>query len=132
MPAALAEVLMQVKPPYTPNAAAEVTMLTSLDDREALMDRVRVMVGERERMRRALEQLEWLEVYPSEANFVLARLRPGFDAKTVYDGLAQRGIFVRYFDKPRLRDCLRISVGLPEHTDRLVDALREIASEHGR
>jgi histidinol-phosphate aminotransferase len=137
MPAALAEVLMQIKPPYTPNVAAEVAMLASLDDREALMERVRAMAGERERMRRALGQLEWLAVYPSEANFVLARLKPGLrgegiDAKAVRDGLAQRGVFVRYFDTARLRDCLRISVGLAEHTDRLVEALKEIGESHGR
>jgi histidinol-phosphate aminotransferase len=51
-------------------------------------------------------------VYPSEANFVLARL-PGRNLKPVYDLLKQRKIFVRYFDQPRLQDCLRITVGTP-------------------
>ncbi|MCH7511346.1 MAG: hypothetical protein IIB19_03155 [Chloroflexi bacterium] len=50
----------------------------------------------------------------------------------MYDQLAQRGIFVRYFDTPRLRDCLRISVGLPDHTDRLLEALQELGGERGR
>ena len=79
-----------------------------------------------------LKQLEFLEVYPTEANFVLVRLEPdlregeGMDARATRARLAERGIFVRHFDTPRLSDCLRISVGLPEHTDRLVEALREM------
>ena len=131
MPLALAEVLMQIKPPYTPNIAAEVAMLASLEERERLMEGVRVIVEERERMSRLLGALEFVEVYPSRANFLLARLAPGLDAREVCDRLAQRGIFVRHFDAPRLRDCLRISVGLPGHTERLVEALREIGGERG-
>src|SRR3990170_4375849 len=131
MPSALACVLMHIKPPYTPNIAAEVAMLASLEDRERLMEGVRAIVGERERMRRMLETLEFLEVFPSEANFLLVR-QPGADGRQVRDGLARRGIFVRYFDTPRLRDCIRISVGLPEQTDRAVEALREQGGSRAR
>ena len=145
MPPALADVLMQIKPPYTPNVAAEVAMLASLEDRERLMESVRAMVDERERMSAMLKQLEFLKVYPSQANFLLARLKPppeadkgglrggdGMAARDVRDGLAQEGIFVRYFDTPRLRDYLRFSVGLPSDTDRLVKALQEQGGERGR
>ena len=131
MPSALAEVLMHIKQPYTPNVAAEVAMLASLEDREKLMESVQTIVQERERMKRGLEALEFLEVYPSRANFLLARL-DGLDARGVCDRLAQRGIFVRYFDTPRLRDCLRISVGRPGDTDRLLAALQEQGGERGR
>jgi histidinol-phosphate aminotransferase len=125
MPAALASVLMQIKQPYTPNVAAEVAMLASMEDRDSLMANVRAIVAERERMARALASLEFVEVYASEANFLLCRLE-GLDARETRDRLAERGIFVRYFETERLRDCLRISAGLPEDTDRVVDALREI------
>ncbi len=43
--------------------------------------------------------------------------------------LQDRGILVRYFDQPLVTNCLRISVGKPEHTDALIKALREIESE---
>ena len=131
MPPALAGVLMHIKQPYTPNVAAEVAMLASLEDKDGLMEGVQAIVRERERMLGLLRQLEFLEVYPTDANFVLVRLKPdpreqdGQDARETRHALARRGLFVRYFDTPRLRDCLRISVGLPEHTDRLIAALRE-------
>jgi histidinol-phosphate/aromatic aminotransferase/cobyric acid decarboxylase-like protein len=35
---------------------------------------------------------------------------------------------VRYFDKPGLRDCIRISVGKPEHTEALIAALKRVTS----
>jgi histidinol-phosphate aminotransferase len=39
------------------------------------------------------------------------------------------GILVRYFSTPRLKDCIRISVGKPQDTDTLLQALDEIARE---
>ncbi|MCH8949077.1 MAG: histidinol-phosphate transaminase [Chloroflexi bacterium] len=123
MPAALADVLMHMKPPYSPSIAAEVAMLASLEDRELLMERVGEIVRERERMADALTALEMLDVYPSRANFLLARLHGG-DARAVHDALAEQGVFVRYFDTPELQDCLRFSAGTSSDTDRLLAALR--------
>ena len=100
-------------------------MIASLEQREEQMRTVRILVEERERMAGMLRQLEFVRVYPSEANFVLCRLE-GREGRDVRNRLAERGLFVRYFDTPLLRDCVRISAGLPEHTDRLVDALREL------
>jgi histidinol-phosphate aminotransferase len=40
--------------------------------------------------------------------------------------LEQRGILVRHYDKPGLQNCIRISVGRPEQTDRLLDELRRL------
>jgi histidinol-phosphate aminotransferase len=50
----------------------------------------------------------------------------GRDAKALKLALEQRGILVRYFDKPGLTDCIRVSVGKPEHTEALVEALKEL------
>jgi histidinol-phosphate aminotransferase len=125
MPRPLAEVLMHIKPPYTPNVAAEAAMLAALECRDEQMRTVNALVEERERMASALRQLEFLRVYPSEANFLLCRAE-GMQGRDLRDRLAERGLFVRYFDTPLLHDCIRISVGLPEHTDRLLEALREI------
>jgi histidinol-phosphate/aromatic aminotransferase/cobyric acid decarboxylase-like protein len=47
-------------------------------------------------------------------------------AKKIWQQLQKKNIFVRYFDSPRLKDCLRISVGKSEDTDALIKALKEI------
>ncbi|MGB2696035.1 MAG: histidinol-phosphate transaminase [Dehalococcoidia bacterium] len=130
LPAPLANVMMQIKQPYTPNIAAEVAALASLDDRDALMANVHAIVQERERMAGLLLELQFLDVYPSAANFVLTRVRTG-NARSAYDRMAQHGVFVRYFAATRLADCLRISVGLPSDTDRVIEALQEQGGKRG-
>ena len=82
-------------------------------------------------MSEALGSIEWVHPYPSSANFILCRLE-GVDALEVRERLAKRGVFVRYFDTDGLRNHLRISVGLEEHTAIVADALREIGGELGR
>jgi histidinol-phosphate aminotransferase len=124
---AIVEVLLRVKQPYNVNVAGEQAALASLDDRAALMERVAAIIEERERLSRLLGALEFLEVYPSQANFLLCRL-VGLDATRVHESLRRRGILVRRYRTPHLENHLRISVGRPEQTDRLLAALEEIAA----
>lgn len=130
-PPSLVDIAWKVKVPYSLSAAAERAVLASLDDSGLLKRHVGLIVAERERMRELLAQVSWLRPYPSEANFILCEIR-GLDARKVRDELRRKGVFVRYFDLPALRNCLRISVGKPEHTDRLVDALLEIGESVGK
>jgi histidinol-phosphate aminotransferase len=130
MPRAIADTLMQVKQPYGVNVAAEVAVLASLEDRALLDERACAITGERERMAQALRDTGWLDPAPSEANFLLVRMvGEGLDATAVREALRRHGIFVRTFDHPRLRHHIRISVGMPEDTDRVLTALREVGQE---
>ena len=96
-------------------------LLASLADRAHLLANVDKIVEERERLQAALAGLPGWTVYSSDANFLLCRMP---DAPDVKARLRRAGIMVRsYFGKERLDDCLRISVGLPEHTDRIMEAL---------
>jgi len=61
-------------------------------------------------------------VYPSQANFVMAR-REGQNLGGLYEALKRRGILVRYFDVPGLQDSLRISVGTPREVRALLRAI---------
>ena len=72
-----------------------------------------------------LEQIPGVKPWPSQANFILCQLPEG-RGKEIFEGLCQRGIFLRYFTTPRLQDCMRASVGLPHETDAVVEALREL------
>jgi histidinol-phosphate aminotransferase len=125
LPVELAHVLMAIKPPYNVNVPAEVAVLASLEDQESLQVNVRRIVQERDRLMEMLRRVPYLEPWPSEANFVLCRVTHG-SARDLRDRLRERGIFVRYFGRPGLDDCIRISAGRPEHTDVLLAALAEI------
>jgi len=124
-PLNMVKYLMKIKQPYNVNAAAQVAALESLKDISYLSGTIKAIIDERERLFTRLSQLDWLKVYPSQANFVLCSVLNG-KAKTIHKGLQKKGIFVRYFDTPQLKNCLRISVGKPEHTDALIASLREI------
>jgi histidinol-phosphate aminotransferase len=82
----------------------------------------RKIIAERERLFEGLATIPWLRPYPSQANFILCRVldRP---AKAVRQEFARQGILVRYFQKPGVEDCIRISVGHPQDSDRLIGTL---------
>ena len=121
----VAEVMMAVKPPYNVNLAAEIALLASFEDRDGLIERVRTITEERDRMFSLLQALPRIKPWPSQANFILCQLPEG-KGKQVYEELAHRGIFLRYFSGDRLRDFVRISVGLPHETDALVRELESV------
>ena len=78
------------------------------------------------RLMAGLAALGWLEPLPSEANFVLSRCHGGADARGRGGSCAAAGILVRYYDRPDLANYIRVSVGRPQDTDRLLAALGEL------
>ena len=124
----IASTMMTVKPPYNVNLAAEIALLASLEDHAGLLERVNTIVAERDRMFCMLGQLPGLRPWPSQANFIFCQLPDG-KGREVFESLARRGIFFRFFSSPRLRDFVRASVGLPHETDAAVAALDDILGE---
>ena len=78
----------------------------------------------RERFKEELRALGF-EFPDSKANFVFVR-HPAFSGADLQAALRARKIIVRHFNKPRISDYLRITIGTDEQMDRVVDALREI------
>ncbi|MFC1934505.1 histidinol-phosphate transaminase, partial [Chloroflexota bacterium] len=123
-PPKIAEYLLSTKIPYNVNVAALVAVEESLKDIDYLMATVSAITAERERLFEELKKLKWLNPFPSQANFILCSV-PG-KARELQQKLQDKGILVRYFDQPLLRDFIRISVGKPEHTDALIECLRQM------
>jgi histidinol-phosphate aminotransferase len=117
--------LWKIKQPYNVNVAAQAAALASLEDLDYLRANMQRIVAERERLYTELGKFDFLHPYPSRSNFVLCRVL-GRDARELKLSLEREGILIRYFDKPGLRDCIRISVGKPEHTDALLAALHKM------
>jgi len=125
-PRALMPHLWKIKQPYNVNVAADLAARVSLLDIDFLLERVRQLVRQRQRLEVAFAELPFLAPYPSQANFVLNRV-DGMSAADFRDRLARAGIIARYYQKPRLEDCIRISAGTPAQVDRLLEVLRTIA-----
>ncbi len=131
LPPDIARYLMLIKLPYNVNLAAQVAVEQSLKDRDGLLAKVQAIVRERAVMFRALQELGWLNALPSRANYIFCFLQRG-NARDLCGRLQQRGILVRYFDQPRLQNGIRFSVGRPDQTRTLIEALKELeGSLHG-
>lgn len=65
------------------------------------------------------------EVLPSNANFLFAK-KEGFGGKRLYSALREKGILVRHFDKPRIKDFIRITVGDETQMKTFVAAVKDI------
>ena len=85
--------------------------------------RGRIMAS-RDRLTKALTGLGF-EVLPSQANFVFAR-HPGHSGAQLASGLRQQGVLVRHFQKPRIGDFLRITVGTDEECRRLIEVAKTL------
>jgi histidinol-phosphate aminotransferase len=114
--------LWKIKQPYNVSVAASTAAITSLENADQLNANTNRIISERDRLFDALNRIPWLIPYPSKANFILCKVL-GHNAARLKADLAQQGILIRYFDKPGLQDHIRISIGLPEHTDRLIETL---------
>ena len=121
----LAGYVERIHVPYNVNAAAVVAALATLDDLESVQANVARIVAERERLRKELATLPWLEPLTSQTNFLLCRIKD-HAAQQVADALVERGILIRTFSGPVMADYVRISVGRPEQNERLLAALREV------
>lgn len=112
----------KVRPPYNlgtlPQHAAATVLSRFSGELETHYAEVK---RERARLIERLSSLRGLEVFPSDANFMLVRAQ---NATALYEMLAERRVVVRCFDRPGpLQGCLRITVGTPEENDWLLDAL---------
>lgn len=82
------------------------------------------VISERERVTSALESLEF-EVLPSRANFIFCR-HSTKAGEALARGLREQGIIVRHFNKPRISDFLRITIGTPEQNDALIAGIKAL------
>jgi len=113
----------KVKYPYNVNMLTQQQATNALSSRKDIEDWVRLLLQERTRMMRAFLDLPICEkVYPSDANFFLAKMS---DAQAIYDYLVDKGIIVRNRTRVTLcNECLRITIGTKSENTELLGALR--------
>jgi histidinol-phosphate aminotransferase len=122
----LMQTLWKSKQPYNVNVAASVAAQVSLEHMDELAKVVELLRNERTRLFTVLQEIPFLKPYPTQSNFILCQVI-GRDAAELKTRLAQeQGVFIRYFDKPGLRDHIRITVGRLQDTDTLLKALKTL------
>lgn len=137
------EVLSRIeraKPPHSVDLFSQIAALSILGERETIGKETTRTVRERDRLSKRLAALPGVEVFPSEANFLLLRVP---DGRAAYDALLAEGILVRPVGagagrKPgrdgipvdrRLAECLRVTIGRKSDNDALLDTLNRHLEE---
>jgi histidinol-phosphate aminotransferase len=124
---AVVDELCKVRQPYSVDAFSALAGRAVLDAATEIGDRVTASVAERARLATALEEMPGVEVFSSQANFILFRADGAHSIwRRLYD---EDGILLRDFSAARgLTDCLRVSVGTPQENDEFLAALRRVTA----
>lgn len=120
-PAWLSE-LAKLRLPYNVNVLTQLVAERVLGRLSVLEDQARRIRAERARLMAALAALPGVRAYPSDANFILFRVR---DASRTFEDLKRQGILIKNLDRahPMLAGCLRVTVGTPEENTRFLTKL---------
>lgn len=113
----------KLRPPYNVNVLTQTVAARALERLDVLSGQAARIRADRGVLARALGALPQMQTFPSEANFILARV-PNADA--LYAALEDRGVLVRnlHGSHPLLDNCLRFTVGAPDENEKLVAALQ--------
>ena len=113
--------------PYNINRLSLIAGEMAIFDNGYYMDNCKKIIQTREYTQSKLRELGF-EVTDSKANFIFAKSKK-IGGKELYLKLKERGILVRHFDKEKIKDHNRITVGTKEEMDALLLAITEILKE---
>ncbi len=124
----LAKVLREKAPLPYPVSGFTIRMgIKMLNNMEIMRAAVSALVAERGKFIKALNQIEGVQAFPSQADFLLINTRKSADE--VYEKLIKRGIMLKKWGRIlQYPNCFRVTVGLPEMNQKLIKALKEIES----
>jgi histidinol-phosphate aminotransferase len=117
--------LSKVRQPYSVDRFSQWVASTVFRERVTFEAQISDLIRERDVIVHGLDRLDGVEVFPTEANFLLFRVA---HASAVWrDLLHSHGVLVRDLSRvPALEDCLRVSVGTPEENGKFLAAMKEI------
>ena len=116
------EHIAKVRLPYNVNVLTQLVAGEVLQHPEVFDAQAATIRGERARLTAELRRIHGVEVFSSEANFILFRVA---GADQIFNGLKQRGILIKnlHGTHPLLTDCLRVTVGTPDENGQFLAAL---------
>lgn len=118
----------KVRLPFNLNSLSQAIAIETLKDRKAMQMYIKLIISERKRLFSELAKISGIRPYPSEANFILFRVK---DSDRIYIGLLKKGILIRNM-KGVVDGCLRVTVGTPEENRIFIKTLVQVLREYER
>lgn len=109
---------------YPVDSIAQAAGVAAIEDEEYFQATLKRVIATRKRLTAELRGMGF-KLPDSQTNFVFAT-HPNYSAKDIFEYLKMRDIYVRWFNKPRIDNYLRITIGTDEDTDALIAALKEL------
>jgi histidinol-phosphate aminotransferase len=115
--------LEKLRLPYNVGVLPQLVAEKLLEHHDVLLQQAEQIKQDRTWLFQQLSAVSGVQVYPSEANFLLFRVA---DATVVFNGLKQRGVLIKNLNggHPMLHDCLRVTVGTAEENEKFIVALQ--------
>ncbi len=112
----------KVRLPFNVNALSQKAAVDILRNTKELKSSLRSIITERKRLFKAMDNMEGISTFPSDANFILFKTE---NADAVFNGLLKKGILIRNMTGA-VKDCLRVSIGTPRENDLFMKALKQV------
>ena len=108
---------------YPVDSIAQAAGIAAIEDEEYFQSTLKKVMTTRDRLTAELREMGFV-LPDSSTNFVFAS-HPKYSAKDIFEYLKTKDIYVRWFNKPRIDNRLRITVGSDSDTDMLINALKQ-------
>ena len=118
------EQVNKVRLPFNVNSVSQAIAVEVLKDKKWLDSAIKKIASERERLLNELEKIKGIRPFPSEANFILFKVK---NPDKVYNSLLKKGILVKNMNSV-VKGCLRVTVGTLEENSAFIKALKRIVS----
>jgi histidinol-phosphate aminotransferase len=117
--------LEKLRLPYNVGIITQLVGREVLRHSDILLAQANAIKSERARINEELAVLDGIEVFHSDANFILFRVT---DATRIFQELKQNGILIKNLDgtHPLLVNCLRVTVGTPDENSQFIRMLHTI------
>jgi len=116
----------KIRLPYNINVLSQVSAQFALQHIAVLNEQSQRIVRDRAYVFQAMQKMSHLQVFPTDANFIMFKIREG-DAHKIYKNLLNKGILVKNLsasNNPVLQNCLRVTIGTAKENESFLAALK--------
>jgi histidinol-phosphate aminotransferase len=124
----IATAVQKAKLPFSVGIFGQIAGEVLLEKNEYIKEIVKKIMDEKEKVFTELKRIPTIKPIPSYTNFILFKTEsvPG---KNLFEEMYKRGVLLRFFNTPRLKNTLRVTIGTPEQNKICINTLKEVLSD---